>query len=59
VTDQGSMGGNPGPIGGVAGKSRAPALYDAIYLACGERKRKRVDTDSRGPAINAKSLLRV
>src|SRR5258706_16006390 len=33
VPDQGSMGGNPGPIG--SRQITGTALYDAIYLACG------------------------
>ncbi len=35
VPDQGSMGGNPGPIG--SRQITGTALYDAIYLACGEK----------------------
>jgi len=35
VPDQGSMGGNPGPIG--SRQITGTALYDAIYLACSEK----------------------
>jgi VWFA-related protein len=35
VPDQGSRGGNPGPIG--SRQVTGTALYDAIYLACGEK----------------------
>jgi VWFA-related protein len=35
VPDQGSRGGNPGPIG--SRQITGTALYDAIYLACGEK----------------------
>jgi hypothetical protein len=35
VPDQGTIGGNPGPIG--SRQITGTALYDAIYLACGEK----------------------
>ncbi len=35
VPDQGSLAGNPGPIG--SRQITGTALYDAIYLACGEK----------------------